>query len=93
MTTTEPGATEDKFEQAAEYLGMSIERVKCFPVTVIDAVTSDDLGTVPPEFLASPLWDVMTPDDRDQLLRFRLFLNAIGPALKIALTAAKEPAG
>lgn len=67
-----------KTEEAAAYLGMPIEVAAKLRPAIIEAVTTDDLGAVPPEMAEQPAWQQASDHDREEILRFRLFLKAAG---------------
>lgn len=74
----------DRRAEAAAWLGLDRNDegkaiAAGLPGRIVEAIASDDLGPVPPEFAALPAWDGLSDHDREQLLIFGRFLGAIGP--------------
>lgn len=48
------------------------------PQEIIEAVTADDLGPAPVDLLRRPEWERISAEDREQIVRFARFVNAMG---------------
>ena len=75
--------SERRETEAREWLGLGHPPGGVGPAipvraNVVEAVTADDLGPVPLDLSPLPQWERISDHDREQLLRFRRFLSAVG---------------
>lgn len=77
--------SDDRRTEAAAWLGLpdppggiGPRLAETLSEAVVAAITDDDLGTVPPELVTALGWEGLSPEDREQIVRFGRFLAAVG---------------
>lgn len=70
---------DERRAEAAAYLGITDPaQAASLPQRIVDAVTTDDLGAVPPALIEAPGWDRLSDHDRTEAVRFAALLRAMG---------------